>query len=133
MLQPYFSCVILKCRIVHVVALWVTVFQITVSSSDGPMCRMRGHSSVSRRNLAVIVEAIQHLEGDQFYCGTEESFEESQSGDSDGDDPSMMRAGSAMMCNNTVSEYTCLPDTPEDLSVFHHSHLFLPVSTNKNR
>ena len=104
------------------------VFQMSVSSSDDSVCRVRAHSSVSRRNLAVIVEAIQHLEGDQFYCcgGTEESFEGSQSGDSDGDDPS------SVICDNTVGHYACLPDTPEDLSIFHSSRLFLPMSADKN-
>jgi len=104
-------------------------FQMAVSSSDDPVCRVRPHSSMSRRNLAVIVEAIQHLEGDQFYCGgsrTEESSEDSQSGDSDGDDPSVI-------CDNTIDQYACLPDTPEDLSIFHHSRcLFLPMSADKN-
>jgi len=100
---------------------------MAVSSSDDPVCRVRSHSSVSRRNLAVIVEAIQHLEGDQFYCGsgTEESFEGSQSGDSDADDPSVI-------CDNTVDQYACLPNTPEDLSIFHHTRLFLPMSTDKH-
>jgi len=104
------------------------VLQMSVSSSNDPVCLVRSHSSVSRRNLAVIVEAIQHLEGDQFYCrgGTEESFEGSQSGDSDGDDPS------SVICDNTVDHYACLPDTPEDLSIFHSSRLFLPMSTDKN-
>ena len=104
---------------------------MAVSSSDEPLCRMRNHSSVSRRNLSIIVEAIRHLEGDRFYCGTEESFEGSQSGDSDGDDASMMQT-SSVICDDTVDHYTCLPDTPEDLSVFHRGHLFLPMSTNKN-
>ena len=112
------------------------MFQMAVSSSDDPVCRARSHSSVSRRNLATIVEAIRHLEGDRFYCGsgTEESFEGSQSGDSDGDDPSMMRktSSSSMICDNVDSHYTCLPDTPEDLSLLHHAHLFLPMSANKS-
>ena len=103
------------------------LFQMSVSSSDDPVCLVRSHSSVSRRNLAVIVKAIQHLEGDQFYCrgGTEES-EGSQSGDSDGDDPS------SVICDNTVDHYACLPDTPEDLSIFHSRRLFLPMSADKN-
>lgn len=107
---------------------------MAVSSSDNPLCRMRNHSSVSRRNLSIIVEAIRHLEGDQFYGGngTEESFEGSQSGDSDGDDASMMQATSSVICDDTVDHYTCLSDTPEDLSVYHHTRLFLPMSANKN-
>jgi len=98
---------------------------MAVSSSDDPVCRTRNHSSVSRRNLATIVEAIRHLEGDRFYRGvggsTEESFEGSQSGDSDGDEVAM----SSVICDDTVSHYACLPDTPEDLSVLHHASLFL--------
>lgn len=106
--------------------------EMTVSSSDHQVCRVRSHSSLSRRNLSVIVDAIRHLEGDRFYCGTgpEESFEGS-SGDSDGDDPSVVQDASSVICDN-VGHYTCFPDTPEDLSVFHHSRLFLPVSANKN-
>ena len=110
------------------------MFQIAISSSDDQLCRVRNHSSVSRRNLSIIVEAIQHLEGDQFYCGsgTEESFEGSQSGDSDGDDSSMMQTTSSVVGDNNVSQYSCLPDTAEDLSIFRHSHLFLPISADNN-
>ena len=104
------------------------VSQMSVSSSDDSLCRVRSHSSVSRRNLAIIVEAIQHLEGDRFYCNAEESFEGSQSGDSDGDD----QATSSVICDNAVGQFTCLPDTPEDLSVFHPSRLFMPLSADKN-
>lgn len=105
--------------------------EMAVSSSGDPVCWTRGHSSVSRRNLATIVEAIRHLEGDRFYCGTKESFEGSQSGDSDGDDASMIRESSSVICDNAVSQYTCLPDTPEDLSLLRHARLFLPVSADK--
>ena len=88
---------------------------MAVSSSDDPICRMRNHS-VSRRNLATIVEAIRHLEGDRFYCdgGAEESFEGSQSGDSDGDDASVTRATSSLMCDNSIGQFTHLSDTPKD-------------------
>jgi len=107
------------------------IFQMAVSSSDDPVCWTRSHS-VSRRNLATIVEAIRHLEGDRFYCSKEESFEGSQSGDSDGDDVSMIRESSSVICDNAVSQYTCLPDTPEDLSLLCHARLFLPVSADKS-
>jgi len=108
--------------------------QMAVSSSKEPVCRTRSYSSVSRRNLATIVEAIRHLEGDRFYCGGgEESFEGSQSGDSDGDDASMLRRReTSVLRDSAVSQYTCLPDAPEDLSLLHHSRLFLPLSADKS-